>query len=82
MCSFFGHEHHDFPICFDARTARLDCGILYGRASAAIGRRWKTSRQIYKQILALKEFSQSIFCSEEGFKVRTAVTLFTVNDPC
>ena len=24
-------------------------------------RRWKTSRQIYKQILVLKEFSQSIF---------------------
>ena len=29
--------------------------------SAAIERHWKTSRQIYKRILALKEFSQSIF---------------------
>ena len=38
----------------------LDCGIR-GSASAAIGRRWKTSRQIYKKILALKELPQSIF---------------------
>ena len=27
------------------------------------GRRWKTSRQIYKHILALNEFSQTIFVS-------------------
>ena len=30
-------------------------------ASAAIRRGWKTSRQIYQQILALTEFSQSFF---------------------
>jgi len=56
---------------------------IRGSASAAIGRRWKTSRQIYKQILALLPNSlKAFFCSKEGFKVRTAVTLFTVNDPC
>ena len=33
--------------------------------------------------VSLKEFSQSIFfCSEEGFQVRTALSLFTVNTPC
>ena len=40
-------------------SARLQ--NIGGSAFAAIGRRWKTRRQIYKQILALKEFSQSIF---------------------
>ena len=40
--------------------APVDCRIR-GSASAAIRRRLKTSRQIYKQLLALKEFSQSIF---------------------
>ena len=38
--------------------APVDCRIR-GSASAAIRRRLKTSRQIYKQILALKEFSLS-----------------------
>ena len=44
----------------------------------------KPNREIYKKILALKELSQSIFCSEDGrgFKVRTALSLFTINDPC
>ena len=37
-------------------------------ASAAIRRRLKTSRQIYKQILALKEFSQSIFVQKKPLK--------------
>ena len=33
--------------------------------------------------VSLKEFSQSIFfCSEKGFQVRTALSLFTVNTPC
>ena len=40
--------------------APVDCRIR-GSASVAIRRRLKTSRQIYKQLLALKEFSQSIF---------------------
>ena len=36
MCVvFFGREHHDFSICFDARTVRLDCRILYGIACVA-----------------------------------------------
>ena len=34
---------------------------MRGSASAAIGRRWEISQQIYKQILALIKFSQSIF---------------------
>ena len=43
----------------------------------------KPVRAIYKQILASKEFSQSIFfCPEEGFKVPIALSLFAVNDPC
>ena len=51
-------------------------------ASAVIGRCRKPTQQIYKQSLALKEFSQSIFfCSEEGFQVQNALSLFTVNDP-
>ena len=38
MCVvFFGREHHDFSICFDARTVRLDCGILYGIACVVAG---------------------------------------------
>ena len=42
----------------------------------------KPVRAIYKQILASKEFSQSIFfCPEEGFKVPIALSLFAVNDP-
>ena len=32
-----------------------------GITAAVIGRCWKPSQQIYKQSLALKEFSQSIF---------------------
>ena len=53
--------------------APVDCRIR-GSASAAIRRRLKTSRQIYKQIFALKEFSQSnFFPSEKGFTVRTAL---------
>ena len=39
---------------------KLEMSIM-GSASAAIGGQWKTSRVIYERILALKEFSQSIF---------------------
>ena len=55
----------------------------YASASAAIGRLWKNSRQLNKQILALNEFSQSIFfLREEGLQVQTALSLFTVNAFC
>ena len=59
---FLGREYHDFL---------QDCRIR-DSASAAIGRRWKTSRQIYKQILALKEVSQSIFLFRRRLKVPQA----------
>ena len=49
-----------FPNLFRLYNCRLDCRIR-GSASVAIERRWKISRHIYKQILALKELSQSIF---------------------
>ena len=42
----------------------------------------KNSRQIYKHILTLKEFPQSILFSEEDFQVPTALSSFTVNAPC
>ena len=39
--------------------------------SAVIGRCWKPSQQIYKQSLALKEFSQSIFfVQKKAFKCK------------
>ena len=62
MVVYFVHEYHDFLICFDLSQCWRDCRIR-GSSSAAIGRRWKTSRQIYIHILALNEFSQSIFFS-------------------
>ena len=58
VCIFLAD--YDFLICFDARTVGLDWRIR-GKASAVIGRNWKTSRQIYKHILASKEFFQNIF---------------------
>ena len=76
---YFVREYHDFLICLDLSQCRRDCRIR-GSPSSAIGRRWKTSRQIYIHILALNEFSQSIFfLQEEGFQVRTTLSLFTVN---
>ena len=53
VCIFLAD--YDFLICFDARTVGLDWRIR-GKASAVIGRNWKTSRQIYKHILASEEF--------------------------
>ena len=43
---------------------KLELSIM-GSASAAIGGQWKTSWVIYKRILALKEFSQSVFMSRK-----------------
>ena len=55
MCVvFFGREYHYFLICFDSTTVGEIEERVRGSASAAIGRRGETSRQIYKKILALK----------------------------
>ena len=66
----------------EALNCRLDCRIL-NSASAVIGRRWKTSGQIYKQILIKKKITRNslkaFLCAEEGFKVWTALSLFSVN---
>ena len=75
---FFVHEYHDFLICFDASQCCRNCRIR-DSVSAAIKRRWKIIRRIYKHILASKKFSQSIlFVEEEGFQDQTALSLFTV----
>ena len=74
---FFVHEYHDFLICFDASQCCRNCRIR-DSISAAIKRRWKIIRRIYKHILASKKFSQSIFfVEEEGFQDQTALSLFT-----
>ena len=43
------------------------CVVLFGPESHDFFR-WKTSRQIYKQILALKEFPQSCFLFRRRLK--------------
>ena len=67
---FFVHEYHDFLICFDASQCCRNCRIR-DSVSAAIKRRWKIIRRIYKHILASKKFSQSIFLlRKKGFKIK------------
>ena len=56
---FFGHGDHDFLVCFDTRIVGLiaECTAVHLQWLEDAG----NSQQIYKQHLALKEFSQSIF---------------------
>ena len=55
VCSFFLAVN--IMISWFVLTLELSARLQYTRqASAAIGVRWKTSRQIYEQIPALKEF--------------------------
>ena len=70
--------YHELIFAYPCLSLRL----FTQQCSAAILRCWKTSRQIYKQILALKKLLNNFFCSEEGFKDRTTLSLFTVNGPC
>ena len=75
----FGCEYHDLLICFDARTV----GYLQNTRQW-ICSDWKT---LENQLTDLQANSRlqgiwSIFYSEEGFKVWTALSLFTVDDPC
>ena len=74
---YFVREYHDFLICLDLSQCRRDCRIR-GSPSSAIGRRWKTSRQIYIHILALNEFSQSIFFSS-GRRLSSSNNSFIVH---
>ena len=66
MCVvLFGREYHVFLICFDSTTVGYIVERIRGSASAEIG---KTSRQIYKKILALKKVSQSIYLFRRRLK--------------
>ena len=79
MCVvLFGREYHVFLICFDSTTVGYIVERIRGSASAEIG---KTSRQIYKKIGLEESISKHLFVQKTAKKVRTALSLFTVNDP-
>ena len=62
---------------------RLDCRIR-GSASAAIERRWKLNQPAnLQENLGLEGvISKHFLVQNDSFKVRTALSWFTVKDPC
>ena len=76
---FFVSEYHDFLICFHWHQCRRDCRKRV-KTSSAIGRRWmkpvgKFTNSNWPWMNSLKA---PFFRQEEGFQIRTALSLFTV----
>ena len=77
---FFGHGDHDFLVCFDTRIVGLIAEV-----QQCICSDWKMLETQSANLQAKSGLegilSKHFFCSEEGFQVQNALSLFTVNDP-
>ena len=78
---FFYREYHVFLICFDSRTVGwiAEYAVVYlQRLEDAT----KPAAKFTSKFGPWRDYLKAFFCSEDGFKVRTDLSLFTVNDPC
>ena len=74
---FFGHEDHDFVICFDARIV----GLIAEYVAAHLQRLEDAGNPVSKftsNVWPWRNSLKAFFCSEEGFQVQNALSVFTV----